>query len=96
MIQFLYDSLEESSTALPAIASLIRNGYMKTDFELGDLVKFKPASSSLRRPKGLNNLVVVTRLLPASKKFFYGRVCSTWEEYLWSYDQFYLLQKAGN
>ena len=70
---------------------------MKTDFKIGDLVKFKPgnASSSLRRTEGTDSLVVVTRLLPASKKFFYGRVCSTWEEHLWSYDQFYLLQKAG-
>jgi hypothetical protein len=69
---------------------------MNKDFELGDLVKFKPASSSFRDPKGLNSLVVVTRLLPASKKFFYGRVCSTWEEHLWSYDQFLMIQKAGN
>ena len=70
---------------------------MKTDFELGDLVKFKPgnSSSSLRRLEGTDSLVVVTRLLPASKKFFYGRVCSTWEEHLWSYDQFYLLSEVN-
>ena len=70
---------------------------MKTDFELGDLVKFKPGSarSSLQRLEGTDSLVVVTRLLPASKKFFYGRVCSTWEEHLWCYDQFYLLSEAN-
>ena len=71
---------------------------MKTVFELGDVVKFMPgnASSSLRRLEGTDSLVVVTRLLPASKRFFYGRVCSTWEEHLWNYNQFDLLQKAGN
>ena len=69
---------------------------MNTDFELGDLVKFKPSSSPFRNPEGLYSLVVVTRLLPASKRFFYGRACATWEEHLWSYDQFYMLQKAGN
>jgi len=26
---------------------------------------------------------------------FYGRVCSTGEEHLWSYDQFCLLSPAG-
>jgi len=67
---------------------------MKTDFELGDLVKFKKGSSPFRELEGTAGLVVVTRLLPASRKFFYGRVCSTWEEHLWSYDQFYLLQKV--
>jgi hypothetical protein len=68
---------------------------MKT-FELGDLVKFKPSSSSFQELKGSGSLVVVTRLLPASKRFFYGRVCSTWEEHLWNYNQFDLLQKAGS
>jgi hypothetical protein len=71
-------------------------------FELGDLVKFKKDSWWLNRSyradefAGTDSLVVVTRLLPASKRFFYGRVCSTWEEHLWSYDQFYLLQEAGS
>ena len=69
---------------------------MKTGFELGDLVKFKKGSSPFRELEGTAGLVVVSRLLPASNKFFYGRVCSTWEEHLWSYDQFYMLQKAAN
>ena len=69
---------------------------MNKNFELGDLVKFKKGSSPFRELEGTRGLVVVTRLLPASNKFFYGRVCSTWEEHLWSYDQFYMLQKAGN
>ena len=68
---------------------------MKTDFELGDLVKFKKGSSTFRELEGSASLVVVTRLLPASKRFFYGRVCSTWEEHLWNYNQFDLLSKAG-
>ena len=68
---------------------------MKTDFELGDLVKFKKGSSTFRELEGSASLVVVTRLLPASKRFFYGRVCSTWEEYLWNYNQFDLLQEAA-
>jgi len=69
---------------------------MKTDFELGDLVKIKKGSSPFRELEGTAGLVVVSRLLPASNKFFYGRVCSTWEEHLWSYDQFYMLQKVAN
>jgi len=67
---------------------------MKT-FELGDLVKFKKGSSPFRELEGSASLVVVSRLLPADKRFFYGRVCSTGDEHLWSCDQFYLLSKAG-
>ena len=80
---------------LPAIASLTRIGYMNRDFELGDLVKFKKGSSPFRELEGTGGLVVVTQLLPASKKFFYGRVCSTGDEHLWSYDQFYLLSRTA-
>jgi hypothetical protein len=41
------------------------------------------------------SLVIVTNELPASQRFFYGRVCATGDEHLWSYDQFYLLSKAN-
>ena len=68
---------------------------MKTDFKVGDLLKFKKGSSTFRELDGSASLVVVTRELPSSKRFFYGRACSTWEEHLWSYDQFYLLSKGS-
>ena len=81
---------------MPAAACITGIGYMNRDFELGDLVKFKKGSSAFRELEGTDSLVVVTRLLPASNKFFYGRVCSTWEEHLWSYDQFSLLSRSGS
>ena len=79
---------------MPAMTVIYWRVILK-NFRIGDLVKFKPASSSLRKMTGPGSLVVVTRLLPASNKLFYGRVCSTWEEHLWNYNQFDLLQKAG-
>ena len=68
---------------------------MKTDFKVGDLLKFKKGSSTFRELDGSASLVVVTREVPNSKRFFYGRACSTWEEHLWGYDQFYLLSKGS-
>jgi len=74
---------------------------MKTDFEVGDLLKFKPASrvncALTDKPlMGTGGLILVVEKVAGSKKHFYGYVCSTGEKHLWSYDQFYLLQKAGN
>ncbi len=65
-------------------------------FELGDLLRFKPGNHSSPSPgiDGTASLVVVTRLLPASRRFFYGRACSTWEEHLWNCNQFDLVSRG--
>ncbi len=68
---------------------------MNRDFRIGDLVKLKPHSEVFQGLPVSASLVVVTNELPTSPRFFYGRVCGTGEEHLWSYDQFYLLSKAG-
>ena len=68
---------------------------MLRDFKVGDLVKMKPASEVFAALPASAGLVLVTQELPESPRFFYGRACSSGEEHLWSYDQFYLLSKAG-
>ena len=73
---------------------------MKTDFEVGDLLKFKPASqvncALTDKPlMGTGGLVLVIKKIAGSKKHFYGYACSTGEKHLWSYDQFYLLQSVS-
>jgi len=68
---------------------------MNRDFKVGDLVKMKPASKAFQHLPASAGLVLVTNELPTSARMFYGRVCSTGEEHLWSYDQFYLLSRAG-
>jgi hypothetical protein len=65
------------------------------DFKVGDLVKMKPASEVFAALPATAGLVLVTNELPTSPRFFYGRDCSSGEEHLWSYDQFYLLSPAG-
>jgi hypothetical protein len=45
---------------------------------------------------GTDGLILVVEDVTGSKKHFYGYACSTGEKHLWSYDQFDLLQKAGN
>ncbi len=67
---------------------------MVRDFKVGDLVKMKPSSEVFAALPASAGLVLVTQELPESPRFFYGRVCSSGEEHLWSYDQFYLLSKA--
>jgi hypothetical protein len=64
-------------------------------FGIGDLLKFKPASKVFAALPASASLVLVTKEIPGSSRFFYGRVCSTGEEHLWSYDQFLLLSCAG-
>ena len=74
---------------------------MKT-FEVGDLLRFKPASrvdcALTGKPLlGTDGLVlVVEKPAGRSSKHFYGYACSTGEKYLWKYDQFDLVQKAAN
>jgi hypothetical protein len=70
-------------------------------FKVGDLLRFKKDSWWLKRstphrePSNFDSLVLVTDSIESSKRFFYGRVCSTGETHLWSHDQFDLVQKAG-
>lgn len=59
-------------------------------FKAGDLIRLKPSSKGCR-PLEESSLVLVTKCLPAGKRFFYGSDCSTGETHLWSYDQFYLV-----
>ena len=70
-----------------------------TRFNVGDLLKFKPASQvncalTDKALLGTDGLVLVMERIAGSKKHFYGYACSTGEKHLWSYDQFYLVQKA--
>ena len=72
---------------------------MLTDFDVGDLLRFKPASrvncALTDRPLlGTDGLILVVDTVGGSKKHFYGYACSTGEKHLWSYDQFYLVSKA--
>ncbi len=59
--------------------------------KVGDLLQFKPASEVFRQLPATASLVLVTKLIPESKRFFYGRVGGAGEEHLWSYDQFFLV-----
>ena len=68
---------------------------MVRDFKVGDLVKMKPASDVFAALPASAGLVLVTQELPESPRFFYGRVCATGDEHLWSYYQFYLLSRAS-
>ena len=68
---------------------------MKKEFDVGDLLKFKPASEVFAALPATAGLVLVTKKVPGSSRFFYGRVCyDSKEDHLWSYDQFYLVSKA--
>jgi len=80
---------------LPANACTTEIGYMNRDFKVGDLVKMKPGSEVFQHLPASSSLVIVTNELPTSAQFFYERICSTGEEHLWGYDQFYLLSPAG-
>ena len=73
---------------------------MNTDFKVGDLLAFKPASKvncalTSKPLMGTGGLVLLAEKISGSKKHFYGYVGSTGEKHLWSYDQFYLVSKAG-
>ena len=69
---------------------------MERKFKVGDLLKFKPASEVFAALPATAGLVLVTRDIPGSSRFFYGRVCyDSKEDHLWSYDQFFLLSPAG-
>ena len=69
---------------------------MKREFDVGDLLKFKPASEVFAALPATAGLVLVTKKVPGSSRFFYGRVCyDQKEDHLWSYDQFFLVSKAG-
>jgi hypothetical protein len=80
---------------LPASACITRIGCMNTDFKVGDLLQFKPASEVFEPLPATVSLVLVTKILPTSTRFFYGRLCNSEEEHLWSYDQFLLRSRAG-
>ena len=68
---------------------------MKTDFEVGDLLQFKPASRVFEALPGSASLVLMTSKVEGSRRFFYGRQGNANEDHLWSYDQFLLLSRAG-
>ena len=68
---------------------------MERKFKVGDLLKFKPASEVFAALPATAGLVLVTKEVPGSSRFFYGRVCSSEEDHLWGYDQFNLLSPAG-
>jgi len=68
---------------------------VKTVFNVGDLLKFKSSSKVFAALPASAALVLMTQKVSGSSRFFYGRVCSTGEEHLWSYDQFYLLSAAA-
>ena len=69
---------------------------METDFKVGDLLRFKPSSEVFAALPATAGLVLVTKEIPGSSRFFYGRVCHDSEkEHLWSYDQFFPLSPAG-
>ena len=69
---------------------------MERKFNVGDLLKFKPHSEVFAALPATAGLVLVTREIPGSSRFFYGRVCYSEEEHLWSYDQFFLVSEAAN
>ena len=68
---------------------------MEREFKVGDLVKMKPSSEVFAALPATSGLVLVTKEIPGSSRFFYGRVCYDGKEHLWSYDQFDLLSPAG-
>jgi len=73
-------------------------------FKVGDLVKFKKGSWWLTRTAGFRNggqayspdsLVLVTKAAGTDRTgFFYGRVCCSGEESLWSSEEFVLVSKS--
>jgi len=65
------------------------------DFKVGDLVKMKPASESFAAMPATAGLVLVTKKVPGTSRFFYGLACHAGKTHLWSYDQFYLLSRAN-
>ena len=79
---------------LLANACIIRIGYMKTDFEVGDLLQFKPASEVFEALPASASLVLMTSKVPGSSRFFYGRQINADEDHLWSYNQFLLVSRA--
>ena len=68
---------------------------MKTVFEVGDLLKFKPASKVFEALPASASLVLMTSKVPGSNRFFYGRQMNADEAHRWSYNQFYLVSRAG-
>ena len=68
---------------------------MNRDFKIGDLLKFKPASEVFAALPATAGLVLVTKEVPGSSQYFYGRVCYDGKEHLWGYNQFNLISPAG-
>ena len=48
---------------------------MEREFKVGDLLKFKPSSEVFAALPATSGLVLVTKEVPGSSRFFYGRVC---------------------
>ena len=75
---------------------------MVTDFNIGDLVRFKPTEYTNKVFQDLSDaesLVLVTDNLKNntgySKKFFYGMLLSTGVVHLWNIEQFYLVSHGS-
>ena len=64
------------------------------NFDIGDLLKMKPASQAFRAMPAGDCLVVVADKVEKSSTFFYGIGCGTGENHLFSYDSFYLVSEA--
>tara|TARA_R100001510_G_C7635336_1_gene193595 strand:+ start:625 stop:882 length:258 start_codon:yes stop_codon:yes gene_type:complete len=83
-------------TAVPASAG--------KSFKVGDLLKFKKNSWWLRRTAGFRNggqaynpdsLILVTKTDGIDRTgFFYGRLCCSGEEGLWTAEEFDLVSKS--
>ena len=70
-------------------------------FNVGDLLKFKPASqvncALTGKPLlGTDGFVLVTDSLESSKRFFYGLACGAGETQLWSSDRFDMVSAVGS
>ena len=68
---------------------------MNRDFKVGDLLQFKPSSKVFEALPASCSLVLMTSTVPGSSRFFYGRQSNAAEDHLWSYDQFFLVSRAG-
>ena len=63
-------------------------------FDIGDLVKMRPASEVFKAMPAADCLVLVSRKA-GHPRFFYGIASHDGKQHLWSYDQFYLVCKAN-
>ena len=72
---------------------------MAANFNIGDLVRFKPTEYTNKVFQDLSDaesLVLVTDNLSSSKSFFYGMLLSTGIIHLWNGEQFYLVAAKSN